>query len=147
MVSYRYDKRGHLTGFTKSSLDVANQRLINILLFILALFLASLAPIAAVGFFTFKWVENQTHIHPLFAGIVAAIPILILLSFLWKSRIFRYIYFGIESFGVAAGSYFIASHKTDYIWSGFIALISLVICLFVKYLLANAGFGDQDTNF
>ncbi len=99
--------------------------------------LIGVLPLAFVSYFAFEDFEQQTRMHPLFAGLMVAIPVLFFVFVLYKVRIVRYVYFGAESVGLAYLAYTIAMENTDQIWSWFIAVVVLAVCLFLTHLLGK----------
>jgi hypothetical protein len=137
MVSYRYTPTGKLLGYTKSTGDIALEGERGRFLLVLGLILAPFLPLLAATYFTYRYLNEGFGIHPLFSGILSVVPTLLGLVLLVKYQAFRYLYFGLETLGLAL---FVFAAGSDKVWAGFFALIILIVGGLLTHFLANLGF-------
>jgi hypothetical protein len=145
MASYRYNKYGQMTGYTRTSADDAKREKAISGLLVFGIVLLPFTPLMFLSYTTFSYIENTQHLHPVFAGLIAAIPTILVLFWLIKSRVFRYLYFGAESIGVSYLVYLYCIVRTDQIWSAFYAVLALLIGLLITYIVANVGFANKNS--
>ena len=144
MVSRRYDRTGRMTGYTKSAKDIeAENALQNFVVktcFILCLIALPFAPLLFISLLIYNRLHLVLGIHELFAGVIAAIPTVVGIYLLWRSRAFRWIYFGFITLALTTCVFIFVADAKDFVWATLAAGVVFVVGFLITGAIANFSF-------
>ena len=118
MASYRYDRHGRLVGYTKSRKDLEEDSEAGFAFLILAFAVVLLLPVLYPAFLWYRYLRTL-EIHPLFASALTLAPTILATYLLYKFKLVRAIYFGLETVGLAVVVYQLTLTSLDLIWACF----------------------------
>jgi hypothetical protein len=140
MARYYYNKKGALTGISKSDRDLARESAISFVLIAIAVCLAPLYPIFYVSYKFYKYLII-IGVHPLFGILASAAVVCALLLILFLSKVARVSYLMVATF---VGAYFAFFQGSDVVWGSFFSIIVCAVGLLIAGWVSKFDFSSPN---
>lgn len=140
MARYYYNKKGELTGVSKSSKDLAQESAIAFAFIAVAICLAPLYPVFFMAYKGYKYMI-MAGVHPLFGALASVVAACIFFLMLAVSKFVRTSYLLVVTF---VGAYLAFFQGSDAVWGGLFSIVVCVIGFFMTAWASKFNFSSSD---